>query len=74
MSPDEDTDGTDALERLVGRLEDVAARLRTDDLDPEAAAALVDEAAQAASNASAELERMARAAASEPLPGQDQLL
>ncbi len=67
-------EGTDALERLVGRLEDVAGRLRADDLDARAAADLVSEAAQVASHASAELERLARAAASEPLPGQDQLL
>lgn len=65
---------TSTLERLVGHLEDVAARLRTGDLDPEAAARLVDDCAQVASNASAELERLARVAASEPLPGQDQLL
>jgi hypothetical protein len=65
---------TDALERLVAHLEDVAARLRAGDLDPEEAARLVDDCAQGASNASAELERLARASASEPLPGQDQLL
>jgi hypothetical protein len=65
---------TAALERLVAHLEDVAARLRAGDLEPEAAAKLVDDCAQVASNASAELERLARVAASEPLPGQDQLL
>lgn len=65
---------TAALERLVAHLEDVAARLRGGDLDAEAAARLVDDCAQVASNASAELERLARVAASEPLPGQDQLL
>lgn len=65
---------TVALERLVAHLEDVAVRLRAGDLDAEAAAKLVDDCAQVASNASAELERLARVAASEPLPGQDQLL
>ncbi|WP_354697437.1 hypothetical protein DSM112329_03064 [Paraconexibacter sp. AEG42_29] len=65
---------TAALERLTAYLEDIAARLRSGDLEPDAAAKLVDECAQVASNASAELERLARVAASEPLPGQDQLL
>jgi hypothetical protein len=72
--PPADQRDTAALERLVAHLEDVAARLRTGDLEPEAAAKLVDDCAQVASNASAELERLARVAASEPLPGQDQLL
>jgi hypothetical protein len=62
------------LERLVAHLEDVATRLRAGDLEADEAARLVDDCAQVASNASAELERLARVAASEPLPGQDQLL
>jgi polyhydroxyalkanoate synthesis regulator phasin len=65
---------TATLERLVTHLEDVATRLRAGDLDADEAARLVDDCAQVASNASAELERLARVAASEPLPGQDQLL
>ncbi len=68
------TSDTATLERLVGHLEDVASRLRAGDLEAEEAARLVDDCAQVASNASAELERLARVAASEPLPGQDQLL
>jgi hypothetical protein len=65
---------TATLERLVAHLEDVAGRLRSGELDAGAAARLVDDCAQVASNASAELERLARVAASEPLPGADQLL
>ena len=38
------------------------------------AAGLVEDAAGVASQASAELERMARAAQQEPIPGQDSLL
>ena len=40
----------------------------------DAAAGLVEDAAGVASQASAELERMARAAQQEPIPGQDSLL
>lgn len=70
----EDGHDTATLGRMVAHLEDIAARLRADDLQPDDAAKLVEQGAQVASNASAELERLARVAASEPLPGQDQLL
>ena len=66
--------GVDELDRLVARLESAAARLREGGLEPEAAAQVVEECAQTAAQASAELERLARAAASEPAPGQDQLV
>ena len=65
---------TTTLAALVDRLQTLADQLRAGDLPAEEAARLVDDCAQVASNASAELERLARAAASEPLPGQDQLL
>lgn len=65
---------TRALDDLVARLEQVAARLRDDELEPAAAAGLVEEAAAAAQSASGELERLARAAAQEPMPGQDRLV
>ena len=65
---------TDELDALVARLQDGAARLREAALAPQDAAALVDACAQLAGQASAELERLARAAASEPAPAQDQLL
>ncbi|MEJ7894681.1 MAG: hypothetical protein WKF94_18770 [Solirubrobacteraceae bacterium] len=66
-----------ALERLVVGLEEAAGRLREGDLSPEAAADLVEQCAQTAARASAELERLVRAAASERTstpPAQDQLL
>jgi hypothetical protein len=50
------------LERIVERLERAAAELRTGDLDPERAAALVDECARLAAEAGAELDREVRAA------------
>ncbi len=63
-----------ALGRLVARLEEGAERLRRGELSPEVAAELVEQCAQTAAQASAELERLARAAASEPAPGLDQLV
>lgn len=65
---------TQQLDRLVERLERAAEQLRTGDLSSDAAAGLVEDCAAIASQASAELERLARAAAIEPVPGQDQLL
>ena len=50
------------LERVVERLERAAAELRTGDLDPERAAALVDECARLAAEAGAELDREVRTA------------
>jgi hypothetical protein len=65
---------TTTLDALVQRLERAAEQLRSGDLSPDAAAGLVEDCAGLASQASGELERMARAAAHEPLPGQDTLL
>jgi hypothetical protein len=50
------------LETLVDRLELAAAELRSGDLAPERAAALVDECARLAAEAGAELDREVRAA------------
>ena len=66
--------GAAALDGLVARLEQAAERLRGGGLDAEGAAELVEQCAQTAAQASAELERLVRAAAAEPAPGQDQLL
>ena len=60
------------LDGLAGDLESAAARLRSGELDADAAAELVDECARLASRAAAELDREARAA--EPPPGQDSLI
>ena len=62
------------LDELVGRLERAAEQLRSGDLSADAAATVVEDCAALASQASAELERRAREAAREPLPGQDSLL
>jgi hypothetical protein len=65
---------TSALDTLVTRLERAAEQLRTGDLSTDAAAGLVEDCAALAGQASAELERLARDAGREPLPGQDTLL
>jgi exonuclease VII small subunit len=62
------------LDRLIDRLERSAEQLRSGELSADAAATLVEDCAALASEASAELERQARAAAAEVPPGQDQLL
>jgi hypothetical protein len=65
---------TSTLDTLVERLERAAEQLRSRDLSPDAAASLVEDCAALASQASAELERMARASVQDPIPGQDSLL
>lgn len=68
---------TATLEALVDRLGLAAEQLRDGGLDPAAAAEVVEQCAQTAAQASAELERLARLAASDAgaaRPGQDQLL
>jgi len=64
----------DELDTLITRLERAAEQLRSGDLSADAAASLVEDCAALASEASAELERQARAAATEVPPGQDALL
>jgi hypothetical protein len=60
----------EALDRIVDRLERAAAELRSGDLDPERAAALVDECARLAGQAGAELDReVRRADTGPPAPG-----
>ena len=60
------------LDELVTRLERAATDLRTGELSPERAAALVDECARAASEAGAELDRRVRSGegGGVPAPGQ----
>jgi hypothetical protein len=63
---------SDALDRIVDRLERAAAELRSGDLAPDRAAALVDECARVAAEAGAELDRGVRAGES-GVPGQLEL-
>jgi hypothetical protein len=50
------------IDRIVARLESAAAELRSGEIEPERAAALVDECARLAGEAGAELDRQIRAA------------
>jgi len=65
---------TTPLDELITRLDRAAEQLRSGELSSDAAATLVEDCAALAAQASAELERLSRAAAHEPLPGQDSLL
>jgi hypothetical protein len=56
----------EVLDRMVERLELAAAELRSGDLAPERAAALVDDCARLAAEAGAELDREVRAADARP--------
>jgi hypothetical protein len=58
---------TDALNELSARLQETAQRLRAGELDPEASLALIEECAQLAAEATAQVDEQARAAL-EPLP------
>ena len=64
-----------SLDALVEKLDRAPEQLRSGDLSPDAAATLVEDCAALASQASAELERLSRVAASDAVPpGQDTLL
>jgi hypothetical protein len=62
------------LDSLVEELEQTAARLRSGELDGDAAAAAVERCAELASQVGGELDLQARAAATEAPPGQEKLL
>jgi len=66
--------GDDTLDGLIDRLERAAEQLRSGELSSDAAASLVEDCAILATRTGAELDRRARAAVEEPLPGQDALL
>jgi hypothetical protein len=66
---------TARLEELSRRLEEAAARLRSDGIDPEEAKRLVGECAETAADAAIELDRLARGeGGDEAAPGQEELL
>jgi hypothetical protein len=58
---------TEALIELSSRLQETAARLRSGELEPEAALQMVEECARMATEASSQVDAHARAAL-EPLP------
>ncbi|HEX5308244.1 MAG TPA: hypothetical protein VFW38_04115 [Solirubrobacteraceae bacterium] len=63
------------IDDLVSQLERAAEQLRSGELSSDAAATVVEDCAALATEASGELERLARAqAAPQQIPGQDSLL
>jgi hypothetical protein len=66
-----------ALERideLISQIERAAEQLRSGELSADAAATVVEDCAALATEASGELERLARAQPAQQVPGQDSLL
>lgn len=62
------------LDSLIDELEQTAARLRSGELDSDAAAAAVERCAELASQLGSELDLQARAATATEPPGQEKLL
>lgn len=62
------------IEDLVSQLERAAEQLRSGELSSDAAATVVEDCAALATEASGELERLARAQPAQQIPGQDSLL
>ena len=62
------------LETISERLDEAARRLRSADLEGEEATRLAGECAQLASEAAAELDRLARGSPGESAAGQEELL
>jgi len=63
-----------ALDDAIAELESAAARLRSGDIEPDEAAALVERCAELAARVGAELDRRASADPDEPPAGQERLL
>lgn len=62
------------IDDLVSQLERAAEQLRSGELSSDAAATVVEDCAALATEASGELERLARAQPAQQIPGQDSLL
>ena len=62
------------LDPLIAELEQAAVRLRSGELQGEEAAALVERCAELAGELDQQLDRQARAARAETVPGQEKLL
>jgi hypothetical protein len=66
--------GFEQLDDLIARMERAAEQLRSGECSPDAAATVVEDCANLAARAVAELEELSRADTSAPAPGQDTLL
>jgi hypothetical protein len=67
-------EATARLGELSRRLEETAARLRSDDVGSEEAKRLAGECAELAADAAVELDRLARGESRDAAPGQEELL
>jgi hypothetical protein len=67
-------EATARLGELSRRLEEAAARLRSDDVGSEEAKRLAGECAELAADAAVELDRLARGESRDAAPGQEELL
>jgi hypothetical protein len=66
--------GAEDLEELIARLERAAEQLRSGEISPDVAATLVEDCASLATQAAAELDRLAHSEDPGRVPGQDTLL
>jgi hypothetical protein len=66
--------GAEDLEDLIARLERAAEQLRSGEISADVAATLVEDCASLATQAAAELDRLARSEDPGRVPGQDTLL
>jgi hypothetical protein len=71
---EEPRSGIEDLEDLIRRLERAAEQLRSGEISADVAATLVEDCASLATQAAAELERLARSGDPGRVPGQDTLL
>jgi hypothetical protein len=72
--PDDGRQPIGRLEQISGQLDAAAQKLRDTDVSSEEATRLAGECAELASQAVAELDRLARGVAQEIVPGQEELL
>lgn len=73
-TPDASQATLQRIDALVSQLERAAEQLRSGELSSDAAATLVEDCAALATEASGELERLARSQPARQIPGQDSLL
>jgi hypothetical protein len=72
--PGQAEENTAQLEELSRRLEDAAARLRSEEIRSEDVKRLAGECAELAAQAAVELDKLARGTSQDGAPGQEELL
>ena len=74
MSGEPPQAGAGELEALIAELQRASVRLRSEDIEPEEAAELVEHCARLAAQLGGELDRTAATSSQEPPPDQERLL